>query len=49
MDNFVIMHVFDWVEHLVKEESTCIFSHLAHGLAEVEEKATLDELHDDVD
>ena len=49
VDNLPIVHVFDWVEHLVEEESSGVFSHLAHGLAEVEKEATLDELHDDVD
>ena len=43
------VNVLNGVEHLVKEESACIFAHSAHGLAEVEEKAALDELHDDVD
>ncbi len=33
----------------MKEESSCVFAHGTHGLAQVEEKATLDKLHDNVD
>lgn len=33
----------------MEEEPSGVFSHGAHGLAEVEEESTLDELHDDED
>ena len=32
-----------------KEEPSCVFSHGAHRLAEIEQETTLHELHNDVD
>ena len=49
VDDSAAVHVLDGVKHLVEEESACVLSHSAHSLAEVEEKAALDELHNDVD
>ena len=49
MDNSLSVHLLDGVKHLVHEEPSCIFSHSAQVLAEVEEESTLDVLHNDVD
>ena len=49
MDHSAAVHVIDWVEHLVQEKPSSVLTHGAHGLAKVEKKATLDELHNDVD
>ena len=48
MHDSTSVNVLDGIEHLVKEESACIFAHCAHSLAQVEEKTALDELHDNV-
>lgn len=49
MHDSQLVHILDTVEHLNCEEPTDIFAHGGHKLTQVEEKATLDELHHDVD
>jgi len=44
-----VVHVVEGVDKLVHEEAASIFTHGAHGLAEVEEEATRDILHHDED
>jgi len=44
-----VVHVVERVNHLVHEEAASIFSHRAHGLAQVEEQAPLDVLHHNED
>ena len=49
MNDSHLMHVVDGVKKLRDEESASIFTHGAHCLTQVEEKATRDILHGDVD
>ena len=49
MHDSLVMHIFEGVQHLTKEESAGVFPHCAHSLAQIEEEATLDEFHDDED
>ena len=48
MHDTLLMHVFKGVEHLSEEETACVFSHSAHRLTEIEQKASRHELHHDV-
>ena len=49
MNNSHLMHVVDGVKKLRDEKSASVFAHGAHCLTQVEEKATRDILHGDVD
>jgi len=49
VDNSVGVHVFHGIKHLVSEVASGVLAHGAHVLADVEKKAALDKLHDQVD
>jgi len=49
VNNSAGVHKINGIEHLMKEESSSVFAHRTHGLAKVEEKTTLDKLHNNED
>ena len=49
MDATQVVHVLEGFDHLRHEEATRVLAHGAHGLAQVEQEAALDVLHNDED